>query len=169
MKLFTSWNLGKAELKNRIVMSPMTRCRAIGNIPNELMARHYVQRSSAGLIITEGTAPSPNGLGYARIPGIFSAEQVAGWRLVTGAVHEAGGRIFMQLMHVGRIAHPDNMPPGAEILAPSAVRAGGEMWTDGGGKGSVRYFRNKLIISQTRLGYILMKKAGVLDGFKQIK
>ena len=133
MKLFTSWNLGKAELKNRIVMSPMTRCRAIGNIPNELMARHYVQRSSAGLIITEGTAPSPNGLGYARIPGIFSAEQVAGWRLVTGAVHEAGGLIFMQLMHVGRIAHPDNMPPGAEILAPSALRAGGEMWTDGGG------------------------------------
>lgn len=133
MKLMTPLNLGAIELRNRVVMSPLTRCRAIGGIPNELMARYYVQRSSAGLIITEGTAPSPNGLGYARIPGIFSEEQLAGWRLVTGGVHDAGGRIFMQIMHVGRIAHPDNMPDGAEIIAPSAVQAKGEMWTDGGG------------------------------------
>jgi N-ethylmaleimide reductase len=133
MELFTPWTLGSVKLKNRIVMSPMTRCRAIGNVANELMATYYRQRASAGLIVTEGTSPSPNGLGYARIPGIFSTKQVEGWRQVTEAVHGEGGRIFLQIMHVGRIAHPDNMPAGSEILAPSAVQAKGEMWTDGGG------------------------------------
>lgn len=111
-------------------MSPMTRCRAIGNIPNELMAEYYRQRSGAGLIITEGTAPSPNGLGYARIPGIYSDEQVHGWHKVTSAVHEAGGKIVVQLMHTGRISHPLNMPEGARVLAPSAVKPAGQMWTD---------------------------------------
>jgi N-ethylmaleimide reductase len=123
MKLLTPCMLGPIELSNRVVMSPMTRCRAIGNVPNELMARYYTQRASAGLIITEGTAPSPNALGYARIPGVYSDEQTSGWRLVTEGVHEEGGRIFMQLMHVGRVAHPANLPPGAEIVAPSAVAA----------------------------------------------
>jgi N-ethylmaleimide reductase len=109
----------------------MTRSRAIGNIPNELMAEYYGQRAaSVGLIITEGTSPSPNGLGYARIPGIFSPEQVEGWKLVTRAVHERGTRIFVQLMHCGRVSHPLNLPPGARVLAPSAVVANGQMWTD---------------------------------------
>jgi len=129
-KLFTPIKVGSIELKNRFVMAPMTRCRAIGNIPNQLQAEYYKQRSSAGLIITEGTSPSPNGLGYARIPGIYSEEQVIGWRKVTTAVHEAGGKIFVQLMHTGRISHPSNMPAGAQILAPSAVKAAGQMWTD---------------------------------------
>ena len=111
-------------------MSPMTRCRAIGNTPNELMAEYYRQRSGAGLIITEGTAPSPNGLGYARIPGIYSNEQVQGWKKVTSAVHQAGGKIVVQLMHTGRISHPFNMPEGAKVLAPSAVKPAGQMWTD---------------------------------------
>ena len=111
-------------------MAPMTRCRAIGNIPNELMAHYYQQRSGAGLIITEGTSPSPNGLGYARIPGIFSKQQVEGWKKITTAVHQNGGKIVVQLMHSGRISHPLNMPEGAEILAPSAVKAAGQMWTD---------------------------------------
>ena len=111
-------------------MSPMTRCRAIGNIPNDLMATYYKQRSGAGLIITEGTAPSPNGLGYARIPGIFSDAQVEGWKKVTTAVHDAGSKIFVQLMHTGRISHPLNLPEGAHILAPSAVKPAGQMWTD---------------------------------------
>lgn len=111
-------------------MSPMTRCRAIGNVPNELMAEYYKQRSNAGLIITEGTSPSPNGLGYARIPGIFSKQQVVGWKKVTTVVHQAGAKIIVQLMHTGRISHPLNMPAGAQIIAPSAVKAAGQMWTD---------------------------------------
>lgn len=111
-------------------MAPMTRCRAIDNIPNEMMASYYGQRASAGLIITEGTAPSPNGLGYARIPGCFSKEQMLGWKKTTAAVHKKGGKIFLQLMHTGRISHSLNMPEGAQIIAPSAVKASGQMWTD---------------------------------------
>ncbi|MEI7983413.1 MAG: alkene reductase [Bacteroidota bacterium] len=129
-KLFTPQKVGSSELENRIVMAPMTRCRAIGNIPNELMAKYYKQRSGAGLIITEGTSPSPNGLGYARIPGIFSEQQVEGWKKTTSAVHSMGGKIFVQLMHTGRISHSLNMPSGAQIFAPSAVKAAGQMWTD---------------------------------------
>jgi len=128
--LFSPVTLGRYELSNRIVMAPMTRSRAIGNIPNELMATYYRQRASAGLIITEGTTPSPNGLGYPRIPGIFSREQVEGWKGVTQAVHEEGGRIFVQLMHTGRVGHPHNLPEGAEVLAPSAVPLPGQMYTD---------------------------------------
>jgi N-ethylmaleimide reductase len=94
------------------------------------MAEYYAQRASLGLIITEGTSPSPNGLGYARIPGMFSAEQVEGWKLVTSAVHAKGAKIFVQLMHTGRVSHPLNLPKGARVLAPSAVAAAGEMWTD---------------------------------------
>jgi len=129
-KLFTPEKVGSLELKNRVVMAPMTRCRAIGNVPNELMAEYYKQRSGAGLIITEGTSPSPNGLGYARIPGIFSKQQVEGWKIVTSAVHKTGGKIIVQLMHTGRISHELNMAEGSEILAPSAVKADGQMWTD---------------------------------------
>jgi N-ethylmaleimide reductase len=129
-KLFEPIKVGTIELKNHIVMSPMTRCRAIGNVPNDLMAEYYKQRTGAGLIVTEGTSPSPNGLGYARIPGIFSKEQVEGWKKVTSAVHSAGGKIFVQLMHTGRISHELNLPEGAEVLAPSAVKAAGQMWTD---------------------------------------
>jgi N-ethylmaleimide reductase len=129
-KLLASDKVGSIELKNRVVMAPMTRCRAIGNIPNELMADYYKQRSSAGLIITEGTSPSPNGLGYARIPGIFSEKQIEGWKKTTSAVHKAGGKIVIQLMHTGRISHPLNMPKESVILAPSAVKPDGQMWTD---------------------------------------
>jgi N-ethylmaleimide reductase len=130
--LFTSATLGKLQLKNRIVMAPLTRSRAIGNVPNELMAKYYGMRAGAGLIITEGTSPSPNGLGYARIPGMYSDAQVQGWRLVTDAVHQDGGLIFVQLMHTGRVSHPANMPDG-RVLAPSAIAAPGTMWTDSEG------------------------------------
>jgi N-ethylmaleimide reductase len=129
-KLFTPTKLGNLTLQNHFVMAPLTRSRAIGNIPNELMATYYGQRATAGLIITEGTSPSPNGLGYSRIPGIFSQAQIEGWKLITQAVHEKGGKIFIQLMHTGRITHPLNLPEGAETLAPSAVKAAGQMWTD---------------------------------------
>lgn len=131
--LYTPTQLGRLPLKNRIVMSPMTRSRAIGNVPNELMAKYYSLRADAGLIITEGTTPSPNGLGYARIPGLFTDTQVQGWRKVTDAVHGAGGKIFVQLMHTGRVSHPANMSREARILAPSALAAPGEMWTDSQG------------------------------------
>lgn len=129
-QLFIPEKIGSIELKNRIVMAPMTRCRAIKNIPNELMIEYYKQRSSAGLIITEGTSPSLNGLGYARIPGIFKQRQVSGWKEITKAVHKNGGKIVVQLMHSGRISHPLNMPEESEIFAPSAVKADGQMWTD---------------------------------------
>jgi N-ethylmaleimide reductase len=130
MPLFDSCNLGDFTLKNRIVMSPMTRSRATDNTPNDLMVLYYDQRATAGLIITEGTSPSPNGLGYARIPGIFSEAQERGWGKVTQAVHEKGGRIFLQMMHTGRISHPDNLPPGAKVIAPSAIPCSGQMFTD---------------------------------------
>ena len=130
MTLFKKFNLGNIELRNRVVMAPLTRSRAIKNIPNQLMAEYYRQRASAGLIITEGTAPSANGLGYPRIPGIYNAEQIQGWQNVTSSVHEKGGKIFLQLMHTGRVSHPANMEEGTEIVAPSAVRLSGQMYTD---------------------------------------
>jgi len=129
-KLFSPTKVGSIEVANRMVMAPMTRCRAIDNLPNSLMAEYYSQRASAGLIITEGTSPSPNGLGYARIPALFSAQQMEAWKKTTLAVHEKGGKIIVQLMHTGRISHPLNMPEKAQILAPSAVKAAGQMWTD---------------------------------------
>jgi N-ethylmaleimide reductase len=132
-QLFAKTTLGSLSLKNHLVMAPMTRSRAIGNIPNELMAEYYAQRASAGLIITEGTSPSPNGLGYPRIPGIFSAAQVAGWKRITDAVHAQDAKMFIQFMHCGRVGHALNLPAGARILAPSAVRADGEMYTDAEG------------------------------------
>lgn len=128
--LFASTKLGKLNLANRVVMAPLTRSRAIGSVPNELMAKYYSDRATAGLIITEGTSPSPNGLGYARIPGLFNQQQVDGWKRVTDKVHAAGGKIFVQLMHCGRVSHPLNLPSGARILAPSVVAAPGQMWTD---------------------------------------
>jgi N-ethylmaleimide reductase len=128
--LYSSFQLGTLTLPNRLVMAPMTRSRSERNIPGALVATYYAQRASAGLIITEGTSPSPDGLGYPRIPGLFNQEQVAGWRTVTDAVHKAGGHIFVQLMHTGRVGHPLNLPPGGKIRGPSAIVAAGEMYTD---------------------------------------
>lgn len=128
--LLTPYRLGPLSLTNRAVMAPMTRSRALGNVPNDLMREYYAQRASAGLIISEGTAPSPNGLGYARIPGLYSAEQVDGWRKVTDAVHERGGHIVAQIMHTGRVSHADNHPAGGRTVAPSAVAVQGGMWSD---------------------------------------
>jgi N-ethylmaleimide reductase len=131
--LFSPTKLGTYSLQNHLVLSPLTRNRAIGNVPNELMVEYYQQRASAGLIITEGTSPSPNGLGYPRIPGIFSQPQIDGWAPVTKAVHAKGAKIFMQLMHTGRVGHSLNLPAGARLLAPSAVAAAAEMYTDAEG------------------------------------
>ena len=133
-QLLSTYQLGNIHLQNRLIMSPMTRSRAIGNIPNALMARYYAQRATAGLIITEGVAPSPNGLGYSNMPGLFNDEQVNGWKLVTKAVHKSGGKIFAQLMHAGRVGHVSNLPAGGIILAPSGVTATGQIWTNAGMK-----------------------------------
>lgn len=111
-------------------MAPMTRSRAIGNLPNDLMAEYYGQRAGAGLIITEGVAPAPEGLGYARIPGVFSEEQTKAWAKVAAAIHEKGGIVFMQLMHTGRVSHHSNLPAGKKVVGASAIAAAGDMWSD---------------------------------------
>lgn len=113
-------------------MAPMTRSRAVGNIPNEIMAEYYRQRASAGLIITEGASPSAIGSGYPRIPGIYTKEQVEGWKQVTDAVHKADGRIFLQIMHTGRVGHTLNLPGGGELVAPSAISVKGRVFTEEG-------------------------------------
>lgn len=129
--LFSFGRVGSIDLRNRMFMAPMTRSRALPSaVPSELAIEYYGQRASAGLIITEGTAPSASGLGYARTPAIDTEEQIAGWRKITNAVHLRGGRIFLQLMHTGRIAHPANRLSPEPICAPSPIRAAGQIWTD---------------------------------------
>jgi N-ethylmaleimide reductase len=129
--LFSNASVGRLELPNRLVMAPMTRNRARPDgVPTQLMATYYAQRATAGLIVTEGTQPVPAGQGYPNTPGLHTDDQVAGWRTVTDAVHAAGGRIVAQLMHTGRIGHPDIT--GQVPVAPSAVRAQGQVFTGTG-------------------------------------
>ncbi len=127
--LFTPTSVAKLALPHRIVMAPMTRSRATqpGDIPSVMNARYYAQRASAALIVMEATQISQQGKGYSFTPGIYSSEQIAGWRLVTEAVHAAGGRIFLQLWHVGRMSHPD-FHDSALPVAPSAVPFDGKIW-----------------------------------------
>jgi N-ethylmaleimide reductase len=170
-KLFNKYKLGNIELNNRIVMAPMTRSRATQNIPNEMMAEYYRQRSTAGLIITEGTAPSPNGLGYARIPGIYNKNQVKGWKKITDAVHQEGGKIFMQLMHTGRVSHPDNMDDGSQVMAPSAVALSGEMWTDQKGMQAYPVPKEMTLhdIEETENEYVSAAKNAIEAGFDGVE
>jgi N-ethylmaleimide reductase len=166
--LFSPYRLGELELANRIVMAPMTRSRAVaGNVPNPLAVTYYAQRASAGLIVTEATQVSPQGVGYIRTPGIHSAEQVAGWKRVTAAVHQAGGKIFLQLWHVGRISHPD-FHGGALPVAPSAISPGIEVFTEKGPQPTVTPRALDLaelpgIVEQYRKGAQKAKLAG-FDG-----
>jgi N-ethylmaleimide reductase len=133
--LFTPCTLGPLHLPNRVVMAPMTRNRAgPGNVPTALNATYYAQRASAGLIVSEATQISPQGVGYPGTPGIHDAAQVHGWKGVTDAVHGGGGRIFLQLWHVGRISHPSLQPGGALPVAPSAIAPAGQAWTPAGMK-----------------------------------
>ncbi len=128
--LFSPLRLGAIELPNRVVMSSLTRNRAgEGNVPTDLMVEYYRQRASAGLILTEASPVCPEGHGYPRTPGIHTAEQIAGWKKVTDAVHAAGGRIAIQLWHVGRISHPELQPDGVAPVAPSALRPAGQAIT----------------------------------------
>lgn len=168
--LLSPYKLGDLTLKNRMVMAPMTRSRAIdGNVPNPLAIEYYAQRASAGLIITEATQVSPQGVGYIRTPGIHSAEQVAAWRKITDAVHKAGGRIFAQLWHVGRVSHPD-FHGGALPVAPSAIAAKGTVFTPQGPKEMVTPRALELseipgIVEQFRKGAENAKAAG-FDGIE---
>lgn len=132
--LLTSVRIGRYTLRNRLVMAPMTRSRADDETgaPTDLVATYYAQRAGAGLIISEGTYPSATGKGYVRTPGIINDAQVAAWRGVADAVHARGGRIFMQLMHSGRISHPSMQPGGWLPVAPSAIKPAGQSWTASG-------------------------------------
>jgi len=132
-RLFTPVQIGRYTLRNRLVMAPMTRSRADdAGVQSELAVTYYAQRAEAGLIVTEGVFPDAAGKGYVRTPGIATATQVEAWKRVTAAVHARGGRIFMQLMHAGRISHPSMQPDGRLPVAPSAVKPAGQAWTDQG-------------------------------------
>ena len=134
INLLAPGQIGDFDTRNRMVMAPMTRSRALaGGVPSELAIEYYAQRASAGMIISEGIAPSAAGLGYARTPAIHTDEQIAAWKKITDAVHAKGGRMVAQFMHVGRIAHPANRYTDAPLVAPSAVQAEGELWTDSDG------------------------------------
>src|SRR5277367_6820793 len=130
-KLFDSFKMGALTLSNRAVMAPLTRNRALaGLVPNPLAIEYYGQRASAGLLVTEASQVSQQGQGYQDTPGIYSKEQVAGWRKVTDRVHARGGRIFIQLWHVGRISHTSLQPDGGAPVAPSAIRANGKTFAN---------------------------------------
>lgn len=132
---FTPVRIGRYTLPNRLVMAPMTRSRAkVDGTPGELAAEYYAQRAGVGLIVTEGTQPSDDGQGYLATPGIYSPAHVAGWKKVTAAVHDKGGRIFIQIMHAGRMSHPDNTPHHRQAVAPSAIAPGAQMFTATGMK-----------------------------------
>ena len=134
LTLFTPGRINGFDTKNRFVMAPMTRSRALpGGVPSELAVEYYAQRASAGLIITEGVAPCAAGIGYARTPTAETPEQMAAWKKIVDAVHAKGGRMFMQFMHVGRIGNAENRYTKEPLVSASAVRAAGQMWTDSKG------------------------------------
>ena len=167
--VFSPFDLGSVHLPNRVVMAPMTRNRAgPGDVPGQISVTYYVQRASAGLIITEGTQVSAQGQGYARTPGIYSDAQVAGWKTVTDAVRSAGGRIFLQLWHVGRISHPSVQPNGAVPVAPSALKPAGQIPTAQGLQDFVTpraltTAEVAIVVEEFRRGAACAKRAG-FDG-----
>lgn len=135
MKLFEAFKLNGLQLSSRIAMAPLTRRRCTNaHDPVDIMQTYYAQRAGAGLIIAEGTSPSPNGVGYANMPGLYSSKQMELWKSITQDVHDAGGKIVLQVMHTGRIGHSNNLPKGAHILAPSAIAQHGEISTYDFGK-----------------------------------
>jgi len=171
MKIFSKYRFGDQELKNRIVLAPMTRSRAIDNIPNEMMAKYYAMRADAGLLITEGTAPSANGLGYPRIPGVYNQAQIDGWKKVTRAVHANDGKIFLQLMHTGRVSHPLNMEQGTRILAPSEIALTGQMYTDQEGMQSYPIPKEMSLdeIQEAQKEYVKAAKNAIEAGFDGVE
>lgn len=171
LNLLSPVKLGDYELANRMVMSPLTRSRAgLGLAPTEMNATYYAQRASAGLIVTEATHVTPQGVGYPNTPGVGTPEQIAGWRLVTDAVHRAGGKIFLQLWHVGRISHPLMQEGGALPIAPSAIPAEGELFTYEGMKPFVAPRALETDEIQSVVGYFRTGAQNALDaGFGGIE
>lgn len=170
-KLLSPFTKGKFELKNHLVMAPMTRSRAIDNLPNPLMEIYYGQRTGAGLIVTEGTAPVPEALGYPRIPGIFSPQQVEAWKPITAKVHRDETKIFLQLMHTGRIGHKDNLPKGISLAGPTASKAVGQIFTDTKG---LQDFSEPLPLSkdgikQVIAGFVSASKNAIEAGFDGVE
>lgn len=170
-KLFDNLKIGKIELKNRIVMAPMTRSRADDEgVQNEIVAKYYGQRATAGLIITEATNVSAMAKGYVRTPGIYTAEQIESWRKITNTVHARDGKVFMQLFHTGRIALPDFLPDSAHPVAPSAVKADGKNKTDGGMKDFVEPREMKVDeIRQTVEDFAAAAKNAIAAGFDGVE
>ena len=167
--LFDPYELGKISLANRIVMAPMTRNRADENgDPNELMVEYYKQRATFGLIVTEGTAPEHVGKAYPGIPGIYTEPQIAGWKKITDAVHNAGGKIFMQLMHSGRISH--KKITGLDPISASAVKPAGELFT-GSGMDSFEVPREMSLseIATTKAAIVQAAKNAILAGFDGVE
>lgn len=170
--IFDPARLGALTLQNRIVMNPMTRCRAdAAGVPTPIVATYYGQRSSAGLIVTEGIAPSPNGKGYARMPGLWSAAQVAAWTPVTAAAHKGGAKIFAQLMHAGRVGHPANMVDGGKVVAPSAVALAGQMYSDAQGMQDypVPHALTAAELETTKSEFVTAAKNAVAAGFDGVE
>ena len=161
--LFSPISLGSLTLPNRIALAPMTRARSSqpGNVPNALMAEYYAQRASAGLIVTEATQISAQGQGYSFTPGIHSPEQIAGWRLVTDAVHRAGGRIVLQLWHVGRMSH-ESFHDGASPVAPSAISPDAKVWVADPETGI-----GAMVDSPVPRALALSEIAGIVEDFRQ--
>lgn len=167
--LFDTFQLGTSTLNNRIVMAPMTRLRADGTIPTQLMAKYYGQRANAGLIVTECTMISPSSQGYLNVPGIYNEEQIQGWKLVTDAVHAKGGQIFLQLWHCGRVSH-SSLLDGKKPIAPSAIAGKGKLHTPEG-KVALEIPRTletseiPEIVEQFRIGAVNANQAG-FDGIE---
>ncbi|MEM9339705.1 MAG: alkene reductase [Bacteroidota bacterium] len=173
MKLLEGFKLGEISLKNKAVMAPMTRSRATADhVPTAIMADYYGQRAEAGLIITEGTSPSPNGDGYARIPGLYNEKQVQAWKEITSKVHEKEGKIFVQLMHTGRVSHPLNMAENTRVLGPSPIAVTStEMYTDqeGNQKLPVPEEMSKEDIQEAIVEYVNASKNAIAAGFDGVE
>jgi N-ethylmaleimide reductase len=170
--LFEPYTLGPITLSSHLVMNPMTRSRSdAAGLANSLMAEYYGQRAGAGLIVTEGIAPLPEGKGYARIPGLWNQNQMESWKAVTAAVHAKGGHIFAQLMHTGRVAHPANLPEGAQVVAPSAVAAPGQMYTDSLGLQDypVPLALDEAGVQAAKAGYVAAASNAVAAGFDGVE
>ena len=170
--LFGPYRMGTITLNNRFVMNPMTRCRADATgTPQDPMAEYYGQRASAGLIVSEGIAPSANGKGYARIPGLWSDEQVQAWKPVVNAVHAKGGKIVAHLMHTGRVSHPANMAADARVLAPSALALAEKMYTDALGMQDypVPQAMTEADIAQAKAEFVQAARHAIAAGFDGVE
>ena len=170
-ELFETYRLGEIDLSSRIIMAPLTRLRAVDNTPNKLIATYYGQRAGAGLIVSEGTSPSPEGVGYMNMPGLYTQEHMEAWKDSPKAVHAKGGKIFLQMMHAGRVGHNNNLPDDYNVVGPSAIAQRGEMSTYTMGKQphSVPIEMTKEKIEKTIEEYVKSTTLAMEAGFDGIE